>query len=154
MSRTSIRANDPVDLQIHTIYSDGHWQPEQLFAFLARAGFRVVSITDHDSLDLDGEFAALGARHDIHVIPGIEMTTSWQGLSAHLLCYAQRFMGDALATLARATTRRQEENTQSVYDELIRQGCTFPHQQDVLSESEGRLKRPIDNARLLQAHGY
>ncbi len=152
---TSLWGSDPIDLQIHTIHSDGHWHPEDLFAHLAGAGFRAVAITDHDRVDQGGELHALGAAHGIVVIPGVEMTTRWQGLSAHLLCYAPSLAPDgALDRLARETVRAQEENTQAVYEELRRRGYAFARQAEVLRESEGRLRRPLDNARLLQAHGY
>jgi predicted metal-dependent phosphoesterase TrpH len=136
------------------VYSDGEWQPGSLFAYLADAGFRAISITDHDRVDVQGELQALGVEHGIHVIPGVEMTTSWRGLSAHLLCYASSLAGGALARLAEATTSSQERNTQAVYDELLRGGFRFSRQSSVLVESGGQLRRPIDNARLLEAHSY
>jgi hypothetical protein len=141
-------------MQLHTIYSDGQWQPRQLFDYLRREGFRAVSITDHDTLDHVDELGTLGAEYGLIVIPGVEVTTTWRGLSAHLLCYAPSFIGDALATLVKRTEREQSANTQAVYDELRCRGYDFPRQEDVLREQGGRVKRPIDNARLLEAHGY
>src|SRR5579885_1974405 len=82
----TLRDDDPIDLQIHTVYSDGQWQPDQLFDYLRAEGFRAVSITDQDTLEHVEELVALGAEHKIIVIPGVEVTTSWRGLSAHLLC--------------------------------------------------------------------
>ncbi len=142
-----ISADDSIDLQIHTIYSDGHWQPLALFDHLARERFRVASITDHDSMEHLPELCELGAERGIHVIPGVEMTTTWHGKSAHLLCYAAEFTGDALAALSRDTAAAQLANTRTVYDTLVRSGYDFrmPHDASV---------RPIDNARLLHAHGY
>src|SRR5690348_1562712 len=144
---TTIAADDHIDLQIHTVYSDGHWQPPALFAYLAHEGFRLVAITDHDTLEHVSELQALGAAHGIQVLPGVEMTTSWHGYSAHLLCYAAEFHGGALASLAQATVAAQLANTQDVYDTLKRQGFRFP-------EEPALPVRPIDNARLLLAHGY
>lgn len=142
-----IASDDHIDLQIHTVYSDGQWQPEALFAHLARERFRVVSITDHDTMEHLSELRALGSAHGVHVVPGVEMTTNWRGKSAHLLCYAAEFRGDALARMGRDTVAAQLANTRAVYDELIRRGYRF--------SSESALPvRPIDNARLLNAHGY
>jgi predicted metal-dependent phosphoesterase TrpH len=149
-----LRASDPIDLQLHTTYSDGHWQPEKLFAHLAGAGFRAVAITDHDRLDTQGELRALGEARDILVIPAVEMTTSWRGMSAHLLCYAEAFWGDALAVLAERTKREQLANTRQVYDALRQRGYEFPRQDEVLADQDGQLRRPVDNARLLREHGY
>ena len=140
-------ANDRIDLQIHTIYSDGHWQPEDLFAHLARERFRLVSITDHDSMERLSELRTLGDAYRVSVLPGVEMTTNWRGKSAHLLCYAAAFRGDALGQMASATVARQLANTQAVYEELMRREYRFAPQTTPPV-------RPIDNARLLQSHGY
>ena len=140
-------ANDRIDLQIHTIYSDGQWQPGDLFAHLAREQFRLVSITDHDSMEHLDELRTLGDELGVAVLPGVEMTTTWRGNSAHLLCYAAAFRGDALGQMARATAASQLANTRAVYDELIRRGYRFAPQTIPPT-------RPIDNARLLQSHGY
>jgi len=146
--------DDAVDLQLHTIYSDGQWQPEQLFSYLRDEGFRAVSITDHDTLEHVEELVTLGGAYGLLVIPGIEVTTTWRGLSAHLLCYAPRFVGDALDALVKRTEREQLANTHAVYDEFCRRGYAFPQQADVLREQGGQIRRPIDNARLLESHGY
>lgn len=143
----NIAADDRIDLQIHTIYSDGQWRPDELFAHLAQAGFRVVSITDHDTMEHLGELRALGASYGVHVLPGVEMTTNWRGLSAHLLCYATEFSGDALANLARGTVTGQLANTHAVYEELRRRGYHFAQDSELPV-------RPIDNARLLLANGH
>src|SRR6185437_6929871 len=140
-------ANDHIDLQIHTIYSDGHWQLDDLFAHLAREQFRLVSITDHDSMEHLDALRALGDAHGVYVLPGIEMTTNWRGKSAHLLCYAAAFRGDALGQIARDTVASQLANTHAVYEELKRKGYHFAQQASLPT-------RPIDNARLLQSHGY
>jgi predicted metal-dependent phosphoesterase TrpH len=148
-----LRADDPVDLQIHSIYSDGQWWPDELFTHLAARGFRAVAITDHDTLEHVESLRALGARHGVHVVPGTELTTEWRGHPAHLLCYAGQLAGDALAAVAGDTARRQQENTLAVHDELVRRGFTFPRRETVLADQGGALLRPVDNARLLLAHG-
>lgn len=142
-----LSANDRVDLQVHTIYSDGQWQPADLFRYLAQERFRLVSITDHDSMEHLDELRALGDAHDVYVLPGVEMTTNWHGKSAHLLCYADTFRGDALGKMGRATVASQLANTQDVYAELMRKGYHFAPQTRPPA-------RPIDNARLLQSNGY
>lgn len=142
-----IAADDRIDLQIHTVYSDGQWQPAALFEYLKRERFRVIAITDHDTLEHVGELQTLGAAHSIHVLPGVEMTTNWRGFSAHLLCYAAAFGSDKLAQMGRATVAAQLANTRAVYDALRREGYQF-------TETPTPPIRPIDNAQLLLAHGY
>jgi 3',5'-nucleoside bisphosphate phosphatase len=104
-------ADSAVDLHLHTIYSDGQWLPVELFDYLAGAGFRMVSITDHDTLAHQDELRLLGEERGIAVLPGVEITSRWRGLIAHVLCYSGQFTGKALAGLVDETRERQLENS-------------------------------------------
>jgi predicted metal-dependent phosphoesterase TrpH len=142
-----------IDLHIHTIHSDGHWRPVELFDYLAATGFSIVSITDHDILAQQDELQHLGEEWGIVVLPGVEVTSRWRGQIAHVLCYSGRFTSEALAHLVDETRERQLENTRLVYAELERRGYRFPERDQVLAAQQGELLRPIDNARLLLEHG-
>jgi predicted metal-dependent phosphoesterase TrpH len=143
-----------VDLQIHTIYSDGHWQPEELFHYLAEKKFALVSITDHDRVDRVEEVQAVGQQAGVAVLAGVEITTEWRGKMGHMLAYGIDPHHPALNAVLKKTVNRQLENTRMVYQELRSRGREFPRQVEVLAEQGGNLVRPVDNARLLQAHGY
>ena len=146
-----------VDLHLHTRYSDGAWRPADLFDALARGGFRVVSVVDHDQMDHLPEVAALGAARGILVIPGTEVTTEWRGLAAHLLCYAPLatgFTSVALRDVVDDTRARMLANTQMIYETMLTRGYRFPRQQEALAKRDGRLDRAVDVGDLLLAHGY
>ncbi len=152
-----ISGADAVDLQLHTVYSDGEWRPDELLDYLAAHQFRVVAITDHDTLDHTDALVALGDERGITVIPAVEVTTRWGEHWADLLCYApvsSGFTGHALRDLVARTRRLQIENTQAVHQELLRRGYAFPRQAEVLATHAGELQRPSDNADLLLRHGY
>lgn len=155
MAQTTIGADALVDMQMHTIYSDGHWQPVELLTYLAREGFAVAAITDHDTLEHVGELRELGQRSGVHVISAVEVTTSWHGKPADLLCFAAEFTSDALATLIQKTVRDQLVNSREIYRVLVEErGYSFPRQREILRERDGEVVRPIDNADLLVGHGY
>jgi predicted metal-dependent phosphoesterase TrpH len=143
-----------LDLHLHTIYSDGSWRPEELFAYLADVNIGIASITDHDTFTHLGELRRLGERCGIQVLSGVEVTSRWKGRIAHVLCYAAAFAGTGLAARVEATLHEMTENTASVYAELERRGYRFPRRNEVLSAQGGQPLRPIDNARLLMSHGY
>jgi len=146
-----------IDLQMHTVYSDGEWRPTDLLDYLAAHQFRVVAITDHDTLDHTDELVALGAERGVTVVPAVEVTTRWGEHWADLLCFAPiatGFTGDALRSLVARTMRLHFENTLAVHEELLRCGYTFPRQAEVLAAHAGALRRPSDNADLLVRHGY
>lgn len=145
----------PVDLHIHTIYSDGHWEPAALFDHLAAAGFGLVAVTDHDRVDRLAELAVLGAERGVGVLPGVEVTTNWHGRVAHLLCYAAMLAPNgALGRVTAATVAAVRANTVTVRAELERQGYTFPRAAEALAGMPDPLARPASNVRLLLDHGH
>jgi predicted metal-dependent phosphoesterase TrpH len=139
---------------MHTVYSDGAWTPDLLMAYLGEHRFRVVAVTDHDSLAGLDAVAAAGAAHGVHVLPAVEVTTRWGDYKADLLCFAERVSSDALERLVDETRAQQLANTHQVHEDLLRRGFVFPHRAEVLVERQGELNRPIDNITLLRAHEY
>jgi predicted metal-dependent phosphoesterase TrpH len=149
-----MRSADSVDFQMHTIYSDGHWQPVELFDYLAAHGFRAVAVTDHDTLEHADELVSLGAERGIIVLRACEVSTNWRGGRTDLLCFAGELTSGALANFVRDIERSQYENTLAVHENLLRRGHKFPQMADELAFQDGKLRRPSDNARLLLRHGY
>jgi predicted metal-dependent phosphoesterase TrpH len=150
----TIRPDTVVDLHMHTTYSDGRWPVTQLLDYLVQEQFELISVTDHDCVDTVAEIQALGAARGLPILPGVEMSTTWQGKVVHLLCYGFDPAQNALAGIADDVRDRQLENTQQVNQELQKRGYQFPRQQEVLAATKGQLFRPIDNVTLLIEHGH
>lgn len=85
--RLEIAARAPVDLHLHTLASDGGWTPSQLIDHLAGRGFRVAAVCDHDTQRSVAQAIELGLMRGVHVIPGVEVTCSWNDRQLHILCY-------------------------------------------------------------------
>jgi predicted metal-dependent phosphoesterase TrpH len=82
-----LHSSDPIDLHLHTYASDGAWSPAELVDHLAREGFKVVAVCDHDTQRSVLEVTRLAAERGIRVIPGVEMTVGWNRRQLHLLVY-------------------------------------------------------------------
>src|SRR5258708_14912104 len=67
-----------IDLQLHTIYSDGTWTPEQLIDYLVSEQFGLAAITDHDRVDTTAELQQLAAEKRLPLLVAVEMSPSWQ----------------------------------------------------------------------------
>ena len=79
---------DPgIDLHLHTTASDGRLRPSALVALAARAGLRVISVTDHDTVAGVAEAREAAAAHGIRLVTGIEMTAVDAGRDVHVLGY-------------------------------------------------------------------
>ncbi|WP_249033471.1 PHP domain-containing protein [Thermosporothrix hazakensis] len=150
----TLHPDAPIDLHMHTTFSDGRWPAEQLIDFLATEGFALVAVTDHDRVDKVAEIQQLGAARNLTVLSGVEISTYWKGKPTDVLCYGFDPTQNELAPLTERLSRQKTENALEVYEELLRQGYRFPRQEDVLASKGGKVQRAFDNIDLLREHGY
>lgn len=76
-----------LELHAHTTYSDGILTPQQLLATADKAGVKALAITDHDTIAGWDEAIAAARQYQIEIVPGIELSTVYNGRSLHLLGY-------------------------------------------------------------------
>jgi 3',5'-nucleoside bisphosphate phosphatase len=76
-----------IDLHLHTTASDGRSSPEQLVQAARRAGVRVLSVTDHDTVAGLDPVAAGCAEAGIEWVPGVEITSTREQVDVHVLGY-------------------------------------------------------------------
>tara|TARA_B100001750_G_C15495594_1_gene593937 strand:- start:1306 stop:2142 length:837 start_codon:yes stop_codon:yes gene_type:complete len=77
-----------VDLHVHTYCSDGKLAPQEIIIKANAVGIKYLSITDHDTIEAiaDGiKFAK--TIPEINIIPGIELSTDFEGSELHILGY-------------------------------------------------------------------
>ncbi len=144
-----------VDLQLHTIYSDGTWTPEQLIDYLVSERFGLVAITDHDRVDTVVSLQQLATQKQLPLLAAVEMSTSWKGEPTDVLCYGFDPEQNELNDLAQDVARRQRENTREVYENLLKIGYTFtnPHELVALLEKPSA-QQPHELVALLKKQGY
>ena len=83
----------PIDLHVHSNKSDGSKTPSELVYMAVQKGLAAFALTDHDTVD--GIEEALNCAEMLHtentcnnipeVIPGIELSTEYQGKDIHML---------------------------------------------------------------------
>lgn len=84
------------DLHTHTVASDGKLKPLDLVKLAWGKGLSTIAITDHDTVDGLEEALTGASLYNLEVIPGIELSTEWEGRDVHLLGYYIDFQGDNL----------------------------------------------------------
>jgi len=139
-----------IDLHIHSTYSDGTFSPQEIVAAAQQRGIRVLSITDHDTMSAYPEVIGVGARHQVEVVPGIEITAHHQQHSLHILGYGLDPGAQALSTglreIQQARCRRNEQILAKLQGFKIAIGC------EDLPVGEGQVGRP-HIARILMSKG-
>lgn len=63
------------DLHAHTVHSDGVCSVDELAARAASAGLDFLAVTDHNTTSHHAHLARSGARHQLALLPGQEVTT-------------------------------------------------------------------------------
>ncbi|WP_008309738.1 PHP domain-containing protein [Leptolyngbya sp. PCC 6406] len=73
-----------LELHCHTTCSDGTLSPEALVEAAIAVGVKALAITDHDTLaGWDTALATAGDR--LEIVPGLELSTVYNGRSLHIL---------------------------------------------------------------------
>lgn len=78
---------EKTDLHMHTFHSDGYHSPEKLIEKAKSQGIKILSITDHDSVNGIGKATEYAANYGIEVIPGVEISTDIRDTEVHILGY-------------------------------------------------------------------
>jgi predicted metal-dependent phosphoesterase TrpH len=73
------------DLHSHSTASDGTLEPARLVAKAHAAGVAVLALTDHDTLDGLAEAEQAVSGLDLSLIPGVEISVTWQAMTIHVL---------------------------------------------------------------------
>ncbi|MBD1381936.1 PHP domain-containing protein [Metabacillus arenae] len=87
MEIKKIIENGRFDLHLHTTSSDGSFSPREVVSMAAQKGITTIAITDHDTTDGIQEAIQAGKELDVTVIPGIELSTKYKGISVDILGY-------------------------------------------------------------------
>ncbi|WP_369572705.1 PHP domain-containing protein [Acidithiobacillus sp. IBUN Pt1247-S3] len=70
---------------MHSLHSDGSMRVEDLVARVAKREVRLMALTDHDNTAGIAVAALEAARHEIDFIPGVEVSSEWNGIGIHIV---------------------------------------------------------------------
>lgn len=73
------------DLHTHSICSDGRFKPKEIIEMAKKRNLDYISLTDHDTLTGINEAILEAKKLNINFIPGIELSTEYNGESIHVL---------------------------------------------------------------------
>lgn len=74
-----------VDLHVHSNASDGTLTPTELVQEAKRAGLSAFALTDHDTTDGIAEAIQAATAAGIELIPGVELSTEYEGTEIHVV---------------------------------------------------------------------
>jgi predicted metal-dependent phosphoesterase TrpH len=76
-----------VDFHMQSTQSDGELSVRDLIDYCVEQGVTAMSVTDHDSIEAYEEGREYAAAAGIGYIPGVEISSTWEGRDIHILGY-------------------------------------------------------------------
>ena len=142
-----------VDLHAHTTESDGSLSPRELVELAHKSGLNALGITDHDTIDGWDEARTAAAPLGIEIVPGVELSTSYEGGRFHLLGYFVDPESQLIETLRRIQKARANRND-VIFENLRDLGVPLEEEEVyALAGPNGLLGRP-HFARAMVTRGY
>lgn len=143
-----------IDLHLHSTASDGTLSPSALVWAARAGGLHVIALTDHDTTGgiAEAQATAPGA---IHIIPGIEVSSSLDGSEVHVLGYFVDAQYPALVAYSAEAASYRRERMRRMIGRLDAIGITVAYDEVLAAagpEPES-LGRP-HLARALVQRGY
>ena len=146
-----------VNFHSHSTFSDGEQTPEELAGNLALAGVRYAALTDHDTLEGLARFREALKKSGVGFIPGVEMTTYYQGREAHLLAYGFELNHQELNATLLSLRQNRNLDVHSISGSLRKLGASRVRDTDnspaISAAPDGRLDMTVAIALIHRAGG-
>ncbi|RJX24671.1 MAG: PHP domain-containing protein [Dethiobacter sp.] len=131
-----------VDLHIHTTFSDGLLNPCQVVAEANKKGMAAIGITDHDTMRGVACAETAGKKYGLEIIPGVELSTSYEDKEPHLLGYYCDPENPQLHKILKDVSTSRHERMVKMVDKLKNLGIDIQIE-EVLEKARGdMLGRP------------
>lgn len=123
------------DLHLHTYFSDGYLSPSAILSKAKAKGLNIISITDHDTLAGYLEASSIADSHRITLIPGIELSSDFNGVEVHILGYFIDHNSDALNSYLEDFVAERNIRTNKIIQKLNNNGIDITLD-EVLAEAK------------------
>lgn len=110
------------DLHLHSVYSDGTDTPVELTEYAKTNNVRVISITDHDSINAYKILSNEKIPENIKIIPGIEISVESNHNMIHILGYYIDIFDKQLENLLTKMSAEKTESTRLNFENAVSKG--------------------------------
>lgn len=124
------------DLHIHTYHSDGTYSPSGAVEIASGLGLGAVAICDHDSVAAFAEAEVAGRTHGVEIIPGVELSTHFNGKDIHILGYCFDPAEERLVRHLETFRNSRAERGRQIVSKLRAVGLAID-EEDVMREASG-----------------
>lgn len=114
-----------VDLHVHSNASDGTFSPSQVVELAKNSGLDAFALTDHDTTAGVPEALEKGRDLNIEVIPGIEVSSSFDGTEIHILGLFVNPDDPVLAAMLEKMRISRDRRNEKMLENLAADGISF-----------------------------
>ena len=114
-----------VDMHVHSNASDGTFSPSQVVELAKNAGLDAFALTDHDTTAGVPEALEKGRDLNIEVIPGIEVSSSFDGTEIHILGLFVNSDDPVLAAMLEKMRISRDRRNEKMLENLAADGISF-----------------------------
>ena len=133
---------DNIDMHVHTTASEGTMRPEHVVSLAAMQGLKAIAITDHDTMDGIEEAGKAGELMGVTIIPGIELSTDYQGKEVHVLGYFLDENAPALKEYQSWAAEKRQERNEKILERLRKKGFEITMEQLKEANPDAVIGRP------------
>ncbi|WP_456379788.1 PHP domain-containing protein [Thiolapillus sp.] len=141
------------DLHSHSTASDGTLRPAELVKLAGASGVDVLALTDHDDVSGIAEAGVAAQEQGIRIIPGVEISVSWNGHTVHILGLQIDPENAALLQGLQGLCKYRRWRAQEIGRKLGKKGISHAYE-GACEQATGALVGRLHFARFLVQRGY
>lgn len=141
-----------IDLHSHSYYSDGVLSPKDLVERAQSRGVTVLALTDHDTVAGIPEALAAAENTELRLIPGIELSCTWNHKTIHILGLNIDPYHPRIQTVIADLSLKREKRARQMMDKLTAFG--IPGVQESIAQQVKGVAGRSHFAKLLIQKGY
>lgn len=142
-----------IDLHMHSLYSDGTFNVSDLIKRAKEKGIKILSLTDHDTVEGLCEAKKECSENNIKFINGIEISTEYKGKEVHILGYFIDEKDEKLIAFSEEMKQARINRNEKVIKILNDHGIEIS-KEDTYREAEGTIISRTHLARALVTKGH
>jgi len=125
----------PIDLQTHSVHSDGTLTPAEIVDRAAEKGLAAVALTDHDTTSGLEAFQQAGEDRDVETVPGVELSARIGRQDVDVLGYLVDPEDETLQEVMAKARGFRRERAPKMLDRLAEVGA--PIEMEAVEENAG-----------------
>lgn len=143
-----------VDLHVHSLRSDGSLSPSELVDKALSLNLRAFALTDHDCTDGLPEAIEYSKDKNVEVIPGIELSTGYNGRDVHIVGLDIDYKNESLQKWLTDFRESRDLRNQKMCEKLKNEAGIDISYETLKATDPGAVITRSHYAKFLFANGY